>query len=302
MSDNQEAINKGDRNKIYFLVVVIMALLGTNAYLLVKNKHQGQRFVTVNTEKDRLKLEVEKIEAELDKVNMLNLTLTSRLQEEQKMAREKIAELKRSLQDSQLTQADLEVAQKEVKELREFVKHHNEEIQRLEKENTSLRTERDSLKEAEQVSTKKSKELQKKNIELEEKVRTGAALKAGNLSLIAYKVKNNGKTTEVDKASAAKKLTVTFSIVSNQLATKDYHKIYLRVFDPAGNLVADGANMFEAEGAEMQYTSSTSISYNDDDTVYTMDWINPAPFIKGKYTIILYTDGFSMGTASVTLR
>lgn len=302
MSDNQETVNKGDRNKIYFLVVVIMALLGTNAYLLVKNKHQGQRFVTVNTEKDRLKLEVEKIEAELDKVNTLNLTLTTRLQEEQKLAREKIAELKHSLQDGKLTQADLETAQKEVKELREFVKNYNDQIQRLEKENTSLRTERDSLKEAEQVSTKKSKELQKKNTELQEKVKTGAALKAGNLSLLAYKVKSNGKTSEVDKASAAKKLTVTFSIVSNPLASKDYHRIFLRVFDPAGNLIADGSNMFEADGAEMQYTSSTSISYNDDDTIFNMDWINPAPFIKGKYTIILYADGFTMGTTSVTLR
>lgn len=302
MSDENEMVNKGDRNKIYFLIVVILALLGTNAYLYFKDRHQSQRFVTVNTEKDRLKLEVEKIEAELDKVNAINVTLSEKLQEEQKLARAKIAELKQALQNGKLTQGDLVAAQKEVKELREFVKNYNEEIIRLEKENTSLRTERDSLKEFAYTTGQKARELEKKNTELTEKVKTGAALKAGNVTVIAYKVKSSGKNVEVTRASTAKKLSVTFNIVSNQLAQKDYHKIYLRVFDPAGNLIADGENLFEADGEQMQYSSSTSISYNDDNTAYTMDWINPNPFIKGIYSVILYADGFTMGKATLPLR
>lgn len=302
MSDQNEMVNKGDRNKIYFLIVVILALLGTNAYLYFKDRHQSQRFVTVNTEKDRLKLEVEKIEAELDKVNAINLTLSEKLQEEQKLARAKIAELKLALQNGKLTQGDLLVAQKEVKELREFVRNYSEEIVRLEKENTSLRTERDSLKEFAYTVNQKARDLEKKNTALNEKVKTGAALKAGNVQVIAYKVKNSGKNVEVTRASTAKKLSVSFTIVPNQLAQKDYHKVYLRVFDPAGNLIADGENMFEADGEQMQYSSSTSISYNDDNTSYTMDWVNPNPFIKGMYSIILYSDGFTMGRATISLR
>lgn len=87
---NQEPVNKVDRNKIYFLIIVIMALLGINAYLYFKNKHESSRFITVNTEKDRLKLEVEKIEVELDKVNALNLNLSNQLQEDQELARKKL--------------------------------------------------------------------------------------------------------------------------------------------------------------------------------------------------------------------
>ncbi|WP_231635002.1 hypothetical protein [Pedobacter sp. PACM 27299] len=295
-------VNKGDRNKIYFLIVVILALLGTNAYLYLKDRHQSQRFVTVSTEKDRLKLEVEKIEAELDKVNALNVTLTDKLQEEQKLARAKIAELKLALQNGKLTQGDLNIAQKEVKELREFVKNYSDEILRLEKENAYLRTQRDSLKEFANTANQKAGDLEKKNTELEAKVKTGAALKAGNVSIVAYKVKNNGKTIEVTRASTAKKLTINFNIASNALAAKDYHKIYLRVFDPAGNLIANGENLFEADGEQMQYTSSTSISYNDDNTIYKMDWINPNPFIKGTYSIILYADGFTMGKAAIELK
>ena len=103
----QDTVNKVDRNKVYFLVIVIAALLGINAYLYFKDKQQSSRFVTVNTEKDRLNLEVEKIEAELDKVNTLNVNLSDKLADEQKLARAKIAELKLSLQRGKLTQGDL---------------------------------------------------------------------------------------------------------------------------------------------------------------------------------------------------
>lgn len=302
MSNQTDMVNKGDRNKIYFLVAVIVALLGTNLYLYVKDRQQNQRFVTVSTEKDRLKLEVEKIEIELDKANSLNLVLSDKLQEEQKLARDKIAALKLALQKSALTEGRLADAQREVQELREFVKNHNEQIFRLEKENAYLKNQRDSLKQFANAESRKAEELARKNTELNAKVKTSASLKANNVQVAAYKVKSSGKSIEVTRASTAKKLSVKFSIVSNPLAEKNYHRIYLRIFDPAGNLIADDDNMFEADGQEMQYTSSTSISYNDDNTTYKMDWVNPNEFIKGNYSIILYTDGFTMGKAVVALR
>jgi hypothetical protein len=302
MSDKNDIVNKGDRNKIYFLIVVIAALLGTNLYLYIKDERQTGRFVSINTEKDRLKLEVEKIEIELDKANNLNLVLTDKLQEDQNSARKKIAELKLALEKGTLTQQNLITAQKEVRELRAFVKLHNAQISHLEKENLSLRTQRDSLKEFANAESLKADELAKKNAELSAKVKTSASLKAGNVQVFAYRVKSSGKSIEVTRASTAKKLSVKFNIVPNPLAEKNYHKIYLRIFDPVGNLIANETNMFEADGQEMQYTSSTTILYNDDSANYTMDWVNPNPFLKGDYSVILYTDGFTMGKASIALR
>lgn len=302
MSDKSDPVNKGDRNKIYFLVVVIIALLGTNAYLFIKDKKESERFATVSTEKDRLRLEVEKIEVELDKVNALNLTLSEKLLKEQELARGKIAELKAALQKGVLTQTELIAAQKEVRDLREFMKTYNEDILRLKKENSLLKNERDSLKASANFASERAIELEKRNRELRAKVKTGAALKAANVHITAYKVKSSGKNIEVTRASSAKKLSVKFDIAPNELAQKDYHKIYLRVFDPAGNLIANENNMFEADGQEMQFSSSTSISYNDDNTTFNMDWINPNEFIKGEYSIILYADGYTMGRAEIMLR
>ncbi|KIO76254.1 hypothetical protein TH53_16210 [Pedobacter lusitanus] len=302
MLDRKDPVNKGDRNKIYFLIVVIAALLGTNAFLYFKDKHEKERFVTTNTEKERLKLEVEKIEVEFDKVNTMNVALTDKLQKEQQLARAKISALKRALQKGEVTQNELIAAQSELKKLRSFLNDYKEDFSRLEKENSFLKAERDSLVKSVSSVSARATALEKKNSELSAKVKSGAALKAFNVNLLAFKVKNSGKNVEVTRASTAKKLVTYFNIIPNQLAAKDYHKIYIRVFDPSGNLIADEQNMFEADGQEMQYSDMITISYNNDDTAYTIEWVNPRPFVKGTYAILLYANGFTMGKAAITLR
>ncbi len=299
---DQSPVNKVDRNKVYFLVIVIAGLLGINAYLYIKDKQQNNRFVTVSTEKERLNLEVEKIEAELDKVNSLNVTLNDKLAQEQKLAREKIAELKASLKKGQLTQGDLNEAQDQIKELKEFVKNYNDQVARLEKENSFLKTERDSLKTSVNSYSEKAENLERENEALNAKVKVGAALKAGNIQIDAYKVKSSGKNILVTRASTTNKLTINFSIVSNPLAEKNYHKVFLRVFDPAGNLIANENNLFEIDGQQMQYSNAIEFSYNDDETSYKIDWTNPKEFIKGNYSIILYADGYVMGKSQIALR
>ena len=302
MSDIKDPINKGDRNKIYFLIVVIAALLGTNAFLFFKDKHEKERFVTTSTEKDRLKLEVEKIEVEFDKVNLLNVALTEKLQKEQQLARAKISELKKALQKGNLTKGELIATQNELVQLKTFLANYKVDISRLEKENIFLKTERDSLARSINTVSAKADELERKNSELDAKVKSSAALKAFNVLLTAYKIKSSGKNVEVSKASSTNKLTTFFNIIPNELAAKDYHKIYLRVFDPTGNLIANENNMFEADGQEMQYSEMITISYNNDETAYKIDWVNTKPFIKGTYSVILYANGFTMGKTAIELK
>lgn len=300
--EDQNPVNKVDRNKVYFLVVVIAALLGINAYLYIKDQQQSSRFVTVNTEKERLNLEVEKIEAELDKVTLLNVNLNDRLTQEEKLARDKIAELKLALQKGKLTQGDLDDAQEQIKELKIFVKNYNDQIIQLERENSYLKSERDSLKSTVEAYSDKTDNLERENENLNAKVKVGAALKASDINVEAYRIKSNGRNILVTRASTANKLTVKFSIVPNALAEKNYHKVYLRVFDPAGNLIANENNLFQVDGQQMQYSSAIEFSYNDDDTSYKIDWVNPKEFMKGSYAIILYADGQVMGKSQIDLR
>lgn len=295
-------VNKGDRNKIYFLVIVIVALIGTNAFLFFKDRQQSQKFVTVSTEKDKLRLEVEKIEVELDKVNALNLDLGEKLESEQKLAREKIAELKVSLEKGQITQGELDKAYTQINELKVFVKNYNEQILQLQRDNIFLKNSRDSLESTLKSMTGRASNLENENSTLNAKVKTAAALKLQTAEIIAFRTKSSGKKIEVTKSSGAEKLSVRFNIVPNELAEKGHHNIYLRVFDPAGNLLADESNRFEADGQEMQYSHSIFINYNNDESTYVIDWANPRPFIKGIYTVILYADGSTLGKAQIDLK
>jgi len=295
-------VNKGDRNKIYFLIIVIAALIGTNGYLFFKDRQQGERLVTVSTEKDKLRLEVEKIEVELDKVNALNLDLNEKLVGEQQLAREKIAELKISLEKGKITQAELDKAQTQIDELKIFIKNYNDQVIQLQKENIFLKSTKDSLENSVKLANDKANSLANENSNLNAKVKTAAALKVQKAEIIAFRTKSSGKKIEVSKSSTTEKLSVRFNVIPNELAEKGHHNVFLRVFDPAGNLLADESNRFEADGQEMQYTHSVYIDYNNDNSTYTIDWANPKPYIKGIYTVILYTDGATMGKAQLELR
>ena len=298
-----EQAPKRDSNKIYFLIVVIVALLGTNAYLFFRDKKANERIVTITDEKSRMEVEIDKIEAELDKATNANIQLTASMQEEQDLARQKISELREQLQKGQLTQNQLAKAREEVKQLKFFVNQYTADIDKLKKENKVLSTERDSLRTTVGNVTARASELEQKNSELSSKVQVASALKAARISVTPLRVRNSGKEADVSRASNAKKLRISFTTVENAIATKGMHDIYMRIVDPTGNLiVSDNSSIFTSEGEELQYTYKTAIEFANDGKVYNIDWTNPFSFKKGTYTVLLYADGYTMGKSSFTLK
>ena len=302
-NDNLDQQPSRNSNKVYFLVAVILALLGTNAYLFFKEKKSNERIVTISDEKSRMQTEIDKIEAELDNSNSTNIKLSEEMQKEQELARAKITELRGALKKGTLNQGQLAKAQEDIKQLRYFVTKYTADISELTKQNQALTSERNTLlTTVDSVSTKAS-DLEKANEELNIKVKAAASLKTGNISVIPLRVRSNGKETDVTKASTTKKLRVNFSIVNNSIAERGLHEIYIRIIDPSGNLlVADNGSMFLADDEELQYTYKTAIEFADDGKVYSVDWTNPAAFLKGNYTVILYADGYTMGRGTVALR
>ena len=300
---SQEQPIRKDSNKIYFLILVILALMGTNAYLFFKDKKANDRIVTISDEKTRMQTEIDKIEAELDNSSGDNVKLSEQMQNEQTMAREKIQELRIALKKGQLTQGQLKKAQEDIKQLRYFVTKYTADIDVLRKQNITLITERDELKTAVDSVSSKANDLERQNQELNTKVQAAAALKTGNVSVSAFEIRNNGKENGVTRASTAEKIRINFSAVNNSIAEKGLHDIYFRVIDPSGNLiVSTNGGLFTADDEEFQYTYKTAIEFANDGKAYSIDWANPAKFQKGTYTVVLYADGYTMGKGAVTLR
>lgn len=303
--ENQEQDQpiRKDSNKIYFLIAVILALLGTNTYLFFKDKKANDRIVTISDEKSRMQTEIDKIEAELDNASSNNIKLSEEMQSEQEIARKKIEELRTALKQGQLTQGQLAKAQEDIKQLRYFVTKYASDIDELKKLNANLTSERDELISTVDSVSSKALDLEKQNEELNTKVQAAAAIKTGNVSVTAFTVRNNGKESLVTRASTTKKLKINFSVVNNSLAEKGLHNIYLRVIDPSGNLIiSDNGGMFNADDEELQYTYKTAIEFANDGRTYLVDWTNGGTYQKGTYIVMLYSDGYTMGKGSVELR
>lgn len=301
--ENLEKPIQRDSNKIYFLIAVIIALLGTNTYLFLQNKKSATRIVNISDEKTRMETELDKIEAELDDANSINIQLTEEMQASQENARKQIERLRAALSKGQLTQKQLLKSQEQIKQLKYLVSRYRSEIEELKNRNANLTVERNELKSAVDSVNFKASDLEKQNEELSKKVKVAASLKTGNVSIIALNVKSNGKENSSSRAANTDKLRINFSIVQNPLAQKGMHNIYLRVIDPIGNLIITKNNgIFNVEEEELQYTYKTAIEFVNDGKIYSIDWSNSGNFQKGNYTLLLYSDGYSMGKGSISLR
>jgi hypothetical protein len=144
--------------------------------------------------------------------------------------------------------------------------------------------------------------LSKANDSLNTKVKTGAALKSSQIQINAFRIKSSGKETEVTRANTAQKIKVMFTISTNPIAEKGNHDIYMRVLDPAGNLIIGEGGSFNANGQDLQYTYKTAVEFNGEAKTFTLDWNNRNNFEIGTYSVILYADGYTMGRGSFSLR
>ncbi|MCD8742438.1 hypothetical protein LT679_17645 [Mucilaginibacter roseus] len=303
MENPSEKPVKKNSNVIYFLIIVVIALLGTDVYLYLQKNKSDTRVVYINDEKTRLKTELDSLEAQIELVNSAKTKMSAELQAKNDSLQSKIRVLRAELAKGKLSAAELAKAREDVKQLRYFVTKYTADIEELKKQNSSLLTERDTLKSNLAVATEKASTLEKQNQELNTKVQQAAALKLSAAEIVAYKVKDNGKESDVSKAKSAKKFKINFTLVPNGVAAKALHDVYVRVLDPTGNLITSAdAGSFTADDQEMQYSYKTAIDFRDDGSAYTIDWVNPSPFQKGTYTVMLYSDGFSMGKSSITLK
>jgi len=296
---------KRNSNVIYFLVVVIIALVVTDVYLYMQKNKSDVRIVTQDSEKSRLQSELDSLEAQIEQVNTSKTKMTAEMQAANDSLKVKIKALRIELAKGTLTKEELDKAQEDVKQLRYFVTKYTADIEELKKQNTSLATERDTLKTSLATVNQKATKLEKQNEDLNTKVQAASALKMGAGAITAYKIRGSGKEVDVTRAGAAKKIKVNFTVASNPVAAKGTHDVFMRILDPTGNLVtSDETATFTADGQSLQYTYKTAIEYKDDGSPFSIDWVSTStpPFQKGTYTVILYSDGYTMGKINFVLK
>ena len=292
---NEFQESKKSNNKIYLLLLVVLALFTTNAILYIRNKKADERVVQLSDDKTRMQTEIDKIEADLDKANSNYAALSDSMKNEQATAREKIGQLREALRKGELTQKQLILAQEDVKQLRYFVTKYVADIEVLRQQN-------DSLKSSVAAANEQVRSLEGQNKDLNKKVSAATALKAFGVSVTAVRIKSSGKESSVSKADPAQKLNISFNLVDNDFAQKALHTIFMRVLDPSGNVVGATGTSTLASGETIDFSYKTAIEFANDGRVYTLGWNNPEAFVKGEYTIKMYADGYVLGTGKIVLK
>ncbi|MFB2120457.1 hypothetical protein [Parapedobacter sp. 2B3] len=295
--------SRRDSTKIYFFVVAIAALLATNVYFYVKYKSTDDKVYELTEEKVSMEAEIDRIEAELDRLTDQNIELNAALKGAQDSVRSTIATLRAELAKSNLTREQLGKAQQEINQLKQQASNYIQEVEQLRNRNAQLISERDELKQAVSSSSDRLAELEAERTDLVDMVKLASAIKVSSISVNGARQRNNDRESVETRARRVDKFRINFTLADNPLAAVGEHDIYMRVIDPNGNLVTtEDRGLFEVDGRQMQYTYKTKISFENDGAAYTLQWADARGFQKGTYTILLYADNAVMGQSSVVLK
>lgn len=303
VSDEPQIEKPKPSSKIYFFIIAIAALLATNVYYAIRYKNLGNQVEILNSQKNQLEIEVDRIEGELNRVTGENIDLAANFKLEHDSARLLIEDLRAKINaNAEINPEELLHAQQEIQKLRALVAKYSSDLENLRKENDLLSDERDQLQESVNTVNERANSLEEDKAKLQEMIKMASHLKISEMTINALRVRSGERINTESRAVRVDRLQINFTLADNTLTQVGKHNIYLRVTEPSGNLITDGS-VFKVNNEEIQYTDTKEIDFENDGKQYTIDWSpNDYKFKKGTYTIILYTNESTMGRSIISLK
>ena len=106
-----------------------------------------------------------------------------------------------------------------------------------------------------------------------------------------------------DRSNRVTRLLVNLSLVENELAQRGPVEVFVRVFDPDGNLLSDGkGTTFTLGDQTLEATASREVDYQGTEVDLGIYVNNIPAFVKGIYTVQAYTSTSLLGSAELLLR
>lgn len=292
--DRQRAEKKGSKNVVVailaalaVILAVVLAVVASRDYKLVKELEQDKadlenRITELKTDFDNLQSDYDYINTQLDS------------------SREEVAMLVDRIKKTEATnRQQMRKYEKELGTLRSIMRSYVAQIDSLNTANRRLADELSNSKKELAKATGENKELSAKVENLSSKVATGSIVKARGLSAKAYN--NSNKAT--DRSSRVKRLAVSLSLVENELAKKGPMTVYIIVKDPEGNQLLDGEGAsFRLNGETVAASASREVDYQGQEVDMTIYLNNVSDYVKGIYTIDVYTAKSQLGSIELLLR
>ena len=284
---------KGPRTLMTILAVIALALAGVLGYMLYqRNSLVGQ----LENEKTELAQQMVALQEDFSSLSSDYESINHQLD----TSREQVAQLIEKLNHTEATnRAKIRQYEKELGTLRSIMKGYIVQIDSLNTLNKRLTADAAAARREAAESRRANEELTAQVAGLSEQVSAGKVLRARAISLNGY----NSSNKVSDRHSRVRYLVASLSLVENSLADRGPVRVYVRVKDPEGILLMNEESVsFTSGGTALQATASREVDYEGNEVDLSIYVKDTGEFVKGPYSLEVYTEKSLLGRAECYLR
>jgi len=187
----------------------------------------------------------------------------------------------------------------ELETLRKVMRSYIVQIDSLNQHNRALTEENIQFKMKLTTVETEKQELSKEKEILNTQVQLARVLSAKNITV---EPQNRGEKPS-SKANKITKIKVCFTIRENSVAAAGTKDIYLRIVRPDEVVLPSGTGeTFDIKGEQVIFSAKRQLEYENKDIDMCIFWDKNADLIPGNYTIVLFAEGFEVGSSTFTLK
>ena len=216
-------------------------------------------------------------------------------------SRAEVAQLIERIQHTEATnRAKIRQYEKELGTLRTIMRGYITQIDSLNTLNHKLTADAAAARREAAESKKANEELAQQIQDLTGQVAAGSVIKARGITLSAY---GNSENRTVDRSSRVKRLLTTLSLVENDLAPKGPVRVYIIVRDPDGIILTNNVRTsFEFQDETRVASASREVDYEGQEVDLAIYLNDIDSYVKGVYTVEVFTQQARLGSAELLLR
>ena len=278
---------------MYALVAVAVLLAGALAYiwyqksslvkdLTIEKEELTEQMIALQNDYATLSSDYDDINLQLDSSRLEVQMLIEKITKTEATNRTKIRQYERELGT-----------------LRSIMKSYIVQIDSFNTLNKKLTADAAAARREAAESRRKQQELTKTVEDLSGQVAAGSVIKARGIKIEAY----NASDKVTDRSSRVIRLLTSLSLVENDLAPKGPVRVYIRVKGPDGILLTnDTQRTFEVNGEPMICSASREVDYQGKEVDMSIYLNDITGYVKGIYTVDVYTSQSLLGSAELMLR
>ena len=226
-----------------------------------------------------------------------NDSIVEQLGREQLRTQELLEELRRTKANDA---AEITRLKKELATVRAILRSYVLQIDSLNQLNAELMDENNRVRSELEESNQQNMALTSSNMSLSEKVAIASQLNAANIDVIMLDKKGKEQTKHPHQIDKKGTLKVRFVLSRNATATNGMRTVYLRVINPAGEVI-NGGGTCAMEGQQVAYSAMQEVEYTGQEKLMGM-FVPKTSLIEGKYTIQVIADGHEIGSRAIELE